>query len=185
MNRKRLTATFAALAACAVACAQQDTAAARAAYQREQSLAEVPRLVQQFDLLLQNQDEIAQRLVKLEGADNTGGLRSEIDALRAEIAELRASIRREQDAMRRASRSSVLPRLLHRPPRPSSLLLRSSHVLRPRHPRRPRRSDRTMNTKSRRGRRSRTSPRVFPPLFPRSSPQTPASSRMRFVLARN
>ena len=101
MNRKRLTATFAALAACAVACAQQDPAAARAAYQREQYLSEVPRLVQQFDLLLQNQDELAQRLVKLEGADTTGGLRSEIDALRAEIAELRASIRREQDAMRR------------------------------------------------------------------------------------
>ena len=137
MNRKRLTATFAALAACAVACAQQDTAAARAAYQREQSLAEVPRLVQQFDLLLQNQDEIAQRLVKLEGADNTGGLRSEIDALRAEIAELRASIRREQDAMRReivndlAERISKLRPATPPPPPPAPVVAAPAVVTRP------------------------------------------------------
>lgn len=122
MNRTILIATFAAVAACAAAYAQQDTAAARAAYQREQALAEVPRLVQQFDILSQNQDEIAQRLVKLEGADNTGGLRSEIDALRAEIAELRASIRREQDAMRREIVTDLAGRIskLTPPPPPSA-----------------------------------------------------------------
>ena len=122
MNRTILIATFAAVAACAAAYAQQDTAAARAAYQREQALAEVPRLVQQFDILSQNQDEIAQRLVKLEGADNTGGLRSEIDALRAEIAELRASIRREQDAMRREIVTDLAGRISKlTPPPPASV----------------------------------------------------------------
>lgn len=78
----------------------QSTADARAAYQQQQSLAEIPRLVQQFDLLVQNQDEIAARLVKLESADVTTGVRAEIAALKAEIADLRASIRRDQDAMR-------------------------------------------------------------------------------------
>lgn len=124
MNRTILIATFAAVAACAAVYAQQDTAAARAAYQREQALAEVPRLVQQFDILSQNQDEIAQRLVKLEGADNTGGLRSEIDALRAEIAELRASIRREQDAMRREIVTDLagrISKLTPPPPPPASV----------------------------------------------------------------
>lgn len=80
--------------------AQDSTAAARATYQQQQALAEVPRLVQQFDLLVQNQDAIVSRLVKLEGADATGDVRAEIDALRAEIAEIKASVRREQDAMR-------------------------------------------------------------------------------------
>ena len=138
MNRTRLIATFAAVAACAAAYAQQqDTAAARAAYQREQALAEVPRLVQQFDILSQNQDEIAQRLVKLEGADNTGGLRSEIDALRAEIAELRASIRREQDAMRReivndlAERISKLRPATPPPPPPAPVVAAPAVVTRP------------------------------------------------------
>ncbi len=69
-------------------------------YQREQALAEVPRLVKQFEILVQNYDEIGQRLVKLEAADHTAGLRAELDALRAEIAELRVAVRREQDAMR-------------------------------------------------------------------------------------
>ncbi len=82
------------------ASAQSSTASARAAYQQQQALAEVPRLVQQFDLLVQNQDAIVSRLVKLEGRDATGDVRAEIAALRAEIAELKASIRREQDAMR-------------------------------------------------------------------------------------
>lgn len=124
MKNNRLMATFAAVAACAAACAQQDSAAARADYQREQAIAEVPRLVQQFDLLLQNQDEIAQRLVKLEGADTTGGLRSEIDALRAEIAELRASIRRDQDAMRREIVTDLAGRIskLASPPPPAPVV---------------------------------------------------------------
>ena len=101
--------------------ASTPVAVSRASYQRDQAIAEVPRLVQQFDLLVQNQDEIAQRLVKLESADNTGGLRAEIDALRAEIAELRAAIRREQDAMRReivADLAGRLNKLIPPPPPP-------------------------------------------------------------------
>lgn len=97
---KKSLLTFSVLLAAGASFAQEAVVDARAEYQREQALAEVPRLVQQFDVLAQNQEEIAQRLVKLEQADNTGGLRTEIDALRAEIADLRASIRREQDAMR-------------------------------------------------------------------------------------
>lgn len=96
---KKSILTLSILVAAAVAAAQ-DNSAARAEYQREQALAEVPRLVEQFNLLVQNQDEIVQRLVRLEQTDNTAGLRAEIDALRAEIAELRASLRRDQDAMR-------------------------------------------------------------------------------------
>lgn len=98
MKKTILVAGFA-LAALAGA-AQDSTASARAAYQRQQALAEVPRLVQQFDLLVQNQDAIVARLVKLEGTDATGDVRAEIAALRAEVADLKASIRREQDAMR-------------------------------------------------------------------------------------
>ena len=90
----------------------QDAAYARAEYQREQALAEVPRLVQQFEVLVQNQDEIAQRLVKLESTDSTAGLRAEIDALRAEIAGLRASIRAEQDAMRQEIVKDLMARVL-------------------------------------------------------------------------
>ena len=96
---KKSILTLSVLVAAAVATAQ-DNYAARAEYQREQTLAEVPRLVEQFNLLVQNQDEIVQRLARLEQTDNTAGLRAEIDALRAEIAELRASLRRDQDAMR-------------------------------------------------------------------------------------
>ncbi len=97
---KRNVLVFAGCALVALAVSAQSTAAARAAYQQQQALAEVPRLVQQFDLLVQNQDAIVARLVKLEGADATGDVRAEIAALRAEVAELKASIRREQDAMR-------------------------------------------------------------------------------------
>lgn len=97
---KKSILTLSVLLAAGFASAQDDIAAVRADYQREQALADVPRLVQQFDVLVQQQDEIGQRLVKLETADNTAGLRAEIDALRAEIAELKASIRREQDEMR-------------------------------------------------------------------------------------
>lgn len=97
--KKSIFAAGFALAALAGA-AQEATAGARAAYQQRQALAEVPRLVQQFDLLVQNQDAIVARLVKLEGADAAGDVRAEVAALRAEIAELRASLRREQDAMR-------------------------------------------------------------------------------------
>ena len=80
----------------------QDDASIRLAYQDRQTLAEVPRLVQQFDVLVENQEQIAARLVKVEaGSGDAAELRAEIDKLRGEIAELRAAVRRDQDAMRR------------------------------------------------------------------------------------
>lgn len=80
----------------------QDAGSARLAYQDRQTLDEVPRLVQQFDVLAENQEQIAARLVKLEsGSGDSAELRAEIDKLRGEIAELRAVVRRDQDAMRR------------------------------------------------------------------------------------
>ncbi len=99
MKKITLGSLFAALA---LGMQAQDAVSARAAYQERQALAEVPRLVQQFDQLAVNQDEIVQRLLKVEaGSSSEAALRAEIEALRAEIAELRASLRREQDAMRR------------------------------------------------------------------------------------
>ena len=96
-------------------------ASARAAYQERQALAEVPRLVQQFDQLAANQDEIVQRLLKVESGSGTeAALRAEIEALRAEVAELKASIRREQDAMRREIVADLAKRIstLTPPPPP-------------------------------------------------------------------
>lgn len=89
-------------------------------YQREQALAEVPRLVKQFEILVQNYDEIGQRLVKLEAADHTAGLRAELDALRAEIAELRVAVRREQDAMRQEIVRDLAARMQKLIPPPAS-----------------------------------------------------------------
>lgn len=80
----------------------QDAASARAEYQARQAIAEIPRLIQQFDQLLNNQDAIVQRLVKVEsGSAENSAAQSQIDALRAEIADLRAEMRREREAMRR------------------------------------------------------------------------------------
>ena len=80
----------------------QDAASARLAYQDRQTLAEVPRLVQQFDVLVENQEQIAARLVKVESdSGDTAELRAEIDKLRGEIAELRTAVQRDKDAMRR------------------------------------------------------------------------------------
>lgn len=109
----------AALALAALSGLAQDTAAARAVYQQQQALAEVPRLVQQFDLLVQNQDAIVARLVKLEGTDATGDVRAEIAALKAEIAELRASLRREQDAMRAEIVKDLAGRIARMTPPPA------------------------------------------------------------------
>lgn len=90
------------LAALTLGLPAQDAVSARAAFQERQALAEVPRLVQQFDQLAANQDEIVQRLLKVESGSGTeAALRAEIEALRAEVAELKASVRRDQDAMRR------------------------------------------------------------------------------------
>ena len=113
----------------------QDAASARAAYQERQALAEVPRLVQQFDQLAANQDEIVQRLLKVESGSGTeAALRAEIEALRAEVAELKASIRREQDAMRReivADLAKRISTLTPPPPPPPPLPPRPVATARP------------------------------------------------------
>ena len=113
----------------------QDAASARAAYQERQALAEVPRLVQQFDQLAANQDEIVQRLLKVESGSGTeAALRAEIEALRAEVAELKASIRREQDAMRReivADLAKRISTLTPPPPPPAPVQPRSVATARP------------------------------------------------------
>ena len=104
---KKSFVTFVGLVALAPVWAQDGTvleasAGARMAYQERQALAEVPRLVQQFEVLANNQDQIAARLVKVEsGSGDSAELRAEIEKLRAEVAELRAAVRRDQDAMRR------------------------------------------------------------------------------------
>lgn len=113
----------------------QDAASARAAYQDRQALAEVPRLVQQFDQLAANQDEIVQRLLKVErGSGTESALRAEIEALRAEVAELKASIRREQDAMRReivADLAKRISSLTPPPPPPQPAVPRVASSSRP------------------------------------------------------
>lgn len=120
MKRKMIGSFFAVLA---LGVAAQDAESARAAYQERQALAEVPRLIQQFDQLAANQDEIVQRLLKVESGSGTEAtLRAEIEALRAEVAELKASIRREQDAMRReivADLAKRISTLQPPPPAPS------------------------------------------------------------------
>ena len=104
---KKLVITLFGLAALAPTWAQEAgvleaSASARMAYQDRQALAEVPRLVQQFEVLVNNQEQIAARLVKVEtDSGDSSELRAEIDKLRAEVAELRAAVRRDQDAMRR------------------------------------------------------------------------------------
>lgn len=118
MKRKMIGSFFAVLA---LGVAAQDAETARAAYQERQALAEVPRLIQQFDQLAANQDEIVQRLLKVESGSGTEAtLRAEIEALRAEVAELKASIRREQDAMRREIVADLAKRIstLQPPPPP-------------------------------------------------------------------
>ena len=108
---KKSFITLFGLAALAPAWAQ-DAASARLAYQDRQNLAEVPRLIQQFNQLAENQDQIAARLVKVEtGSGESAELRAEIDKLRGEIAELRSAVRRDQDAMRREIVADLTARL--------------------------------------------------------------------------
>ena len=108
---KKSFVTLFGLAALAPAWAQ-DAASARQAYQDRQYLAEVPRLIQEFNRLNENQDQIAARLVKVEtGSGESAELRAEIDKLRGEIAELRAAVRRDQDAMRREIVADLTTRL--------------------------------------------------------------------------
>ena len=78
------------------------SASTRMAYQDRQALAEVPRLIEQFNLMDEKVDQLGERLVKVEsGSGDSAELRAEIDKLRGEVAELRMAIRRDQDAMRR------------------------------------------------------------------------------------
>ena len=103
---KKSFITFVGLVALAPVWAQDGTvleasAGARMAYQERQALAEVPRLVQQFEVLANNQDQIAARLVKVEsGSGDSAELRAEIEKLRAEAAlqaaEASAKAAREQ-----------------------------------------------------------------------------------------
>lgn len=105
-------------AACVTSVFAQDAAAARAAYQQQQALAEVPRLVQQFEVLANNQDAIVERLTKVEAGGGTDDLRAEIANLKAEIAELKASVRRDQDAMRREIVADLAKRISAMQPPP-------------------------------------------------------------------
>ncbi len=90
----RLAVVFSMVAALASA---QDVASARAAYQREQALQEVPRLSQQFDQLSANYESLAGRVARMEGgASGTDELRAEIASLRSQIDQLR----RDQERMR-------------------------------------------------------------------------------------
>ena len=108
---KKTFITLFGLAALAPAWSQA-AASARLAYQDRQTLAEVPRLVQQFDVLVENQEQIAARLVKVEsGSGDTAELRAEIDKLRGEIAELRTAVQRDKDAMRREIVDDLMRRL--------------------------------------------------------------------------
>ena len=131
--KKEITGSLCAMIAIGVVA--QDAASARAAYQERQALAEVPRLVQQFDQLAANQDEIVQRLLKVESGSGTeAALRAEIEALRAEVAELKASIRREQDAMRReivADLAKRISTLTPPPPPPAPVQPRPVATARP------------------------------------------------------
>ena len=123
------------LAALTLGLPAQDAVSARAAFQERQALAEVPKLVQQFDQLAANQDEIVQRLLKVESGSGTeAALRAEIEALRAEVAELKASIRREQDAMRReivADLAKRISTLTPPPPPPAPVQPRPVATARP------------------------------------------------------
>lgn len=78
------------------------SASKRMDYQDRQALAEVPRLIEQFNLMDEKVDLLGERLIKVEsGSGDSAELRAEIDKLRGEVAELRMAIRRDQDAMRR------------------------------------------------------------------------------------
>ena len=120
---KKFHLVLAAVALVAGTVSAQDAASARLAYQQQQALAEVPRLVQQFDLLVQNQDAIVSRLVRLEqNAGPDQNMQAEIAALRAEIADLKAAIPQMKDAMRReivAELAQKMAKIAPPPPPPA------------------------------------------------------------------
>lgn len=119
-NTRLLLAAIALVAGSALG---QDAASARLAFQQQQALAEVPRLVQQFDLLVQNQDAIVSRLQRLEqSAGPDQGMQNEIAALRAEIADLKAAIPQMKDQMRReivAELAQKMAKIAPPPPPPA------------------------------------------------------------------
>ncbi len=80
---------------CAAAAAWGQQMDAREAYQQKQALAEVPRLVQQFDQIQAAQETLAARVSRLENAERPADASADVAALRAELAELR----RRQDEM--------------------------------------------------------------------------------------
>lgn len=105
----------------AMVASAQDAAAARAAYQREQALMEVPRLSQQFDQLAANYDSLAGRVARIEsGASGNDELRAEIVSLRSQLDQLR----RDQERMRAeiinelGKKIAALPRPAPPPPPP-------------------------------------------------------------------
>ena len=195
---KKSFITLFGLAALAPAWAQ-DAASARLAYQDRQNLAEVPRLIQQFNQLAENQDQIAARLVKVEtGSGDSAELRAEIDKLRGEIAELRAAVRRDQDAMRREIVADLTaPPRPQRRPRASRPTTRSARrrVRRPpprarpaeppRNPPHPPTRALITNMSSKPGRRSPSSRRASTRPCRRFSPPIPASKPTRSAWGRN
>ena len=121
---KKSSLILAAIALVAGAAQSQDMAAARAAYQQQQALAEVPRLVQQFDVLMQNQDNIVARLQRLEQpAGPDANLQAEIATLRAEVADLRAALPRLQEQIRAAVVADLAQRMakITPPPPPAAV----------------------------------------------------------------
>lgn len=121
---KKSSLILAAIALVAGAAQSQDMAAARAAYQQQQALAEVPRLVQQFDVLVQNQDNIVARLQRLEQpAGPDANLQAEIATLRAEVADLRAALPRLQEQIRAAVVADLAQRMakITPPPPPAAI----------------------------------------------------------------
>ena len=80
----------------------QSPAGPQLSYVEVQSVREIPNLIKQFDLMVNNHDQIVTRLMKLEsGNADVEALRADVATLKGEIAELRAAVRRDQDAMRR------------------------------------------------------------------------------------
>lgn len=89
--KRRLISLFAASAA--IAGFAQGQGGSREAFLREQAYAEMQRVSGQVDVLASNQEELGERLVKVEALKNEiAELRAEIAALKATNAELRNRI---------------------------------------------------------------------------------------------
>ena len=64
----------------------------RDAFIRQQAYAEMQRVSSQIDVLQSNFDELQRRVSRLEGRNESAGLRAEIDALKGTVAELRRQL---------------------------------------------------------------------------------------------